>query len=177
MEPNFTPWVGTRYDRSELHGLRILILGESHYCGVGEDRRDLTARAVSRWGKLERHPFFTVIAKLILGKGPGEWLDDEARSLFWDQVAFYNYIQERVGDNPRMRPTGAMWERAPEPYRFVLRDLRPQLVVSFGTILGRYVDDEPTLTTICRVGHPAGRGFSYSKWSPVLARAIRKAKL
>jgi len=54
------------------------------------------------------------------------------RKEFWDNVAFYNYIQEPVGDGPRERPTEEMWANAKAPFMEVLGQLRPSHLLVLG---------------------------------------------
>ena len=108
---NFKPWVGQRYENRELFGLKILLLGESHYGEPGEENENFTTEVVRCWGQQRRHSFFTITAKFVLGKGTNEWPSDEERKNFWEKAALYNYVQELVGNDSRIRPTEEMWEK------------------------------------------------------------------
>ena len=57
------------------------------------------------------------------------------RSVFWNTVAFYNYIPEIVGDRPRIRPSDEMWERANKPFEEVIDVLAPNHIVVVGKTL------------------------------------------
>jgi len=116
---NFRPWIGKRYEKRELFGLRTLLLGESHYGEPGEENEDFTIDVVRYWGQKQRLRFFTITAKFLLGKAAGEWLSDEERSDFWEKVVFYNYVQEFVGGGSRIRPTSEMWENSKSSFLFL----------------------------------------------------------
>jgi hypothetical protein len=90
----FWPAVGCNYKNS---GLKLLVLGESHYPWEGMPEEHLTTiKALEGKG---RYRFWKDIARLF-NKGAD----------FWDEVVFYNFVQELVGDGPRQRPEGWMWD-------------------------------------------------------------------
>lgn len=57
------------------------------------------------------------------------------RSVFWNTVAFYNYITEIVGDGPRCRPSSEMWGNAEKPFEEVIDVLAPNRIVVVGKTL------------------------------------------
>ena len=80
---------------------------------------------------------------------------------FWNSVAFYNYIQEVVGENPRDRPTDAMWEQAKQPFLQVIESLSPDIVVILGGHLSHYISqikDQCPTTYFCHWYHPSSFG-------------------
>ena len=172
---NFKPWIGERYEKRELFGLRILLLGESHYGEPGEENEDFTIDVVRHWGQQARHSFFTITAKFLLRKGAGEWLSDDDRSDFWEKVAFYNYIQELVGSDSRIRPTSKMWQNARSSFLSLCDELKPELIVVLGKELCWNLREIPGEYPYCCVRHPSS-GFSYEKEMPILLEAIAKAQ-
>jgi hypothetical protein len=90
----FWPAVGRKYENSDL---KLLVLGESHYSwkGMPEDLHLTTRKAIE--GK-DAYRFWKDIAGLF-----------DRGSNFWDEVVFYNFIQELVGSGPRQRPKECMW--------------------------------------------------------------------
>ena len=120
-EPFFLPWVGARYLEQPT---RLLILGESHYSADTPDRHctiDCTQAYIDGWN----HRFWTNLMQIVRGRP--HW--EIARSDFWADVAFYNYIQEVVGDSPGIAPTDGMFASAAAPFQAVLERLRPQRIL------------------------------------------------
>ena len=69
----FHPWVGSRYGRQSRFGVRLLLLGESHYDKDSEfSDCGFTQEIVHEWGQNRRAKFFTVIAKVLLGSSHPE---------------------------------------------------------------------------------------------------------
>jgi len=52
----FDPWVGSKYRSSGFGGVRVLILGESHY-GIGTESATFTTDVVKEWGQDKRTAF------------------------------------------------------------------------------------------------------------------------
>jgi hypothetical protein len=170
---HFKPWVGQDYFDAGLYGLRILVVGESHY-GSGDQNPSFTRTVVKKWGQDNRRSFFTVVAKLLLGHGRGVKVRTVQRKQFWEKIAFYNYVQEFVGPRPRMRPTPAMWKRSEKAYHQVLCDLKPDLVVVLGKQLAKYLPAPEAHVTVCKVRHPSG-GFKYRDHLQSLKEAVQEA--
>ena len=170
----FQPWIGEHYHEADLYGLRILLLGESHY-GKGDEDSSFTKRVVKKWGQDNHNRFFTKIAKFILNQGKGGNLSTAKRRAFWEQVAFYNYVQEIVGAKARIRPTREMWKRSQEAYYEVLQHLKPDLVVILGKQLARNLPAPLDGITMCKVNHPSS-GFKYESHVQSLVDAIDEAK-
>ena len=173
-EVRFEPWVGERYELAELYGLRVLLLGESHY-GKGDEDSFFTRRVVKKWGQEKRHRFFTIIARFILHQGRKGRLTGAERREFWDKVAFYNYVQEIVGRKARIRPTRDMWKRSEQSFFKVLQDLKPDLVVVLGKQLGKKLPASVKGITFCKVDHPSS-GFRYQDHLESLRNAIATAR-
>lgn len=169
----FQPWIGERYAEAELYGLRILLLGESHY-GKGDEDSAFTRRVVKKWGQEKRHRFFTITARFILRQGQGNRLSSAQRREFWDKVAFYNYVQEIVGKKARIRPTREMWKRSEQSYYKVLHDLKPDLVVVLGKQLAKNLPEPVQGIAFCEVDHPSS-GFRYQDHAQSLDMAIEEA--
>lgn len=120
-EPFFIPWVGARYLEQEK---RLLILGESHYSEDELDRHatiDFTQHYIDGW----RHRFWTILMQIV--RGQPHWEIDSGD--FWADFAFYNYVQEVVGDSPGIAPTEAMFAAAKEPFQTVLERLQPHRIL------------------------------------------------
>ena len=172
----FKPWVGERYKKRDLFGLKILLLGESHYVVSDKEKEDFTIEVVKRLGQDERYRFFTITAMFLLGKKAGERISNEERKAFWERVAFYNYVQDLVDKCPRKRPTAQMWHDAKKPFLTVCEELKPELIVVLGKELCWNLPDIPSKYTYCCVRHPSA-GFSYKIETPKLLEAVNKAKI
>lgn len=115
----FWPAVGLRYKDSSM---KLLVLGESHYRWetMPEDRRLTTRFAIKA---KEDYPFWRNIAGLF-----------DRKSDFWDEVIFYNFVQEYVGIRPRQRPKRSMFESdaAVKGFREILRRHAPSRILVIG---------------------------------------------
>lgn len=188
----FVPWVGSNYNKG-LHGAKILILGESHYRKDGKDySRGLNVELISGQANSTgeypgRYAYWTKIINLV---SPSD-IDPHR---FWNSVAYYNYIQEFVGLNPRDRPTKVMWEDAEKPFYKVLSILKPDLILTLGIKLWnslpcddcsevdgerdpsycKYIIDDHAIIA-AKTRHPSSVGFNYSAGRPVVKKGIRLA--
>lgn len=128
----FIPWEGDRYRKGYVRGKRLLLLGESHYdmAGRAKPGRDFTVRVVKALGLAheKKHPYWTKLAQIVTGEGAAD-IDREG---FWQEVAFYNYVQECVGSGPRIRPTEEHWKAAEDPFFEALDELRPHFILVLG---------------------------------------------
>jgi len=187
-----------------LGGLRLMILGESHYHGearfTGQVVPTLTPEAVARHGVQAFSNFFGRLLQLVSGRSWAEASPAE-RQAFWDAVLFYNYVPVVVGTKPKQRPTEAMWRRGAAPFLQLLEERRPQAILVCGYGLwGRTVPAVPGLRatpwietpaprlrqpvvtrTIAgapalRMAHPSSVGFSVRAWRPVVADFIAAAR-
>ena len=164
----FDPWIGPRYESEGLGGLKLLVLGESHYGAAGTESREFTQGVVRRLGQESRHRYFTTVAKLALGLGPTH-ISNGRRAEFWDRVAFSNYVQSFVAESaePRARPTEEMWAAAREPLTQTLEELRPDALLITGLELGRRVADLPGPVPTYAIKHPS-QFLNYDEWQPGL---------
>jgi len=171
----FEPWIGAKYESGNRFGLRVLVLGESHYGDEPESHSGYTTAIVRKLGQKERHPFFTKVAKVLLETDKD--IDNETRAEVWEHVAFYNYIQCLAGSSARIRPTPEMWDEAKVPFLSILDRLLPDVIL----VLGKSLSDHAPLTEIqdrvvvCGIKHPS-TAFSYGKWIPCFTNAIDRAK-
>jgi len=147
----FEPWVGDNYAKG-IQGKKVLVLGESHY-DEGFNQGDrltefVVRRHIERVGK--QYAFWTNIAKTFVGPA---YADKADRVSFWESVAFYNYVQEFVGDGPRQRPTKRHFQESWPEFSSVIEELRPDLVVALG--FGLWDSLQPLLATPVAVAAPA----------------------
>lgn len=170
----FEPWVGSRYRTEGLSGVRILVLGESHYGDPGTEYRELTIEVVREWGQQKRLRFFKIAQKLICGLADGQWVSDQQRAEFWERVAFYNFVQSFPGPLPRYRPTADMWLAAVDPFNATVREFAPSVVVVLGFELFERVPRSqlPRVLHLVRCQHPSSAGFRYQPWASSIQDAI-----
>lgn len=136
---NFLPWVGPDYADDGLDGLRVLLLGESHYTKARDPRPTITQEVVRKYGvKGEPQPFFTKAMKAV---DPGSNDTTKTRRSFWNSVAFYQFIQASAGEVPADSPTEEMWNEAVDPFRAVIDDLQPHAIVVFGKDVWRHLPE------------------------------------
>lgn len=173
QKATFKPWVGSGYHNTGLYGLKILFLGESHYGIKGNESPETTINVVRRLGQKNLHRFFTTTAKLALLKGANENISKKERKELWNNVAFYNYIQEFVAEKARRRPSLDMWESSKNAFLDVLYELQPDLLVILGKELGRNLPPIPNDINVCRVNHPSS-GFKYNQWIPIFKESLIK---
>lgn len=174
MKKTFEPWIGENYQNGGKIGLRILILGEAHYGNPDEKTTDFTQRIVKKLGQEQRFAFFTKVQQLIQNRT--EFIPSEDRKTFWDQVAFYNYIQDFPGKTSRIRPTKQMWEEASPIYLETLKELNPELVIILGNKLWDHVPYDDANTPLCGIPHPSSFGFQNAKWRDEIKAKILELK-
>lgn len=134
QEVYFEPWVGSEY--GGLWGRKVLVVGESHY-DTWDGEKHLLSRAFTQECVQEKIDLgggarFWNCIKNRLG---GEEHERGTSDVFWNKVAFYNYIQSPVSGGPGARPTPAQWREAAVPLREVLAILRPDRVLFTGRAL------------------------------------------
>lgn len=172
---NFDPWVGSQYQNG-LNGVRVLILGESHY-GTPPERSGFTSAIINKYGQTKRSRFFSTTQRLVsLDKNRGHIPSSERRE-FWDKVAFYNFVQEFVGTTSRLRPSQSQWERGAEPFIQTVTELAPQLIVVLGKKLKTYLPPEINGVVYAYVKHPSGNGFTYKQFQPIVAKAFEQCEV
>lgn len=123
----FQPWVGTNYQTASP---RLLIVGQSHYDWLGRKLpvSSVTTAVIGCAIEYGSGPLFTNLVATCTG----EWPDAEARKHFWESVAYYNYIQEFVGDGPRKPHPYELWVKSHDSFAAVLGALKPELILVFG---------------------------------------------
>lgn len=186
----FCPWIGAKYGADSRWRLPLLILGESHYDrGERPVTRNFTKELTEDYASGDfNHIYWTNITTALLG----EKASAKNRYDLWHSLAFYNYVQEIVGDNPGQRPTDAMWNKSKEPLNEVLTTLKPKCILVVCKDLWSHLDVDtypngiieangkkiPTGmigATFSGVVPHVSRGFSALSWHPVIMRFIAKA--
>ena len=174
----FDPWVGSQYGSSSRFRARILVLGESHYGHPSELCTAFTSNVVRKWAQARRSAFFTRVAMVLLDLDQTERLEDAERADVWENVAFYNFVQELVGPSPGQRPTPEMWAAGVEPLLGILRELDPDAVLVLGKELNRNLPSAwPQRIPKAHVVHPSARQyFNHDAANATFARLLAAAK-
>lgn len=142
----FKPWVGTDYFTKGFNGKKVLVLGDSHYCGdcdtcgiegssVAEmgDCRNLTSGVVEKLLSGNTNAYwvktFRSFEKALSGK---EELSLEESNALWNSVAFYNYIQSAKCSKASENYSRETYLKSDEIFQDVLKDLSPDYVIVWG---------------------------------------------
>jgi len=193
----FDPYIGEQWAVSGniLGGLRLLILGESHYSSdttvLGKTTPGATKDVVREFINGERRRFFTGLTQVIAGKHRSTMTQQEIEAV-WASVAFYNYVPVYVADGARERPSRDMFMAGGKPFEQVLSTLQPQAILVCGyelwgwlirglpnaphkpweTMSPHKVGSAPAM----RMMHPSANFFSSTKWRPAFEDLCRQAK-
>lgn len=146
---HFLPWIGKEYQNGGIFGKRILVLGESHYCGSCtremcerrfDDCRDFTVDVVANCYLNKQRKYnnwmktFTCFERSLVGK----WTDEESRLKIWNSVVFYNYLQYAL-DVPGKAGESDAYQKAIEPFYQVLDYCKPEIIIVWGKRLWGWV--------------------------------------
>lgn len=177
----FTPWIGLQYERG-FHGLRILLVCESHYGDKKHERPTVTSEIIKAFalgemhpratGKHRRHKHFTLIMAAV--KNVRQRFSNTQIREFWNSVAYYNFIQEFLPGS-RVAPSLGVWERSEKAFTEVLKVLAPNLIICFSLRNGNRVRSLAGRVPVAVVNHPSSR-FTYSKVNPVITMHIEIAR-
>lgn len=133
----FLPWVGKMYENGGIFNKRILVVGDSNYCGQCDRKeceelfyncsRNYTENAILKHlngtlGKLGKT--YTTFERSLVGKST----DEEKRRVIWNSIAFYNYLQYAL-EVPRMKGEAEAYDAAEDPFFQVLDKLEPELII------------------------------------------------
>lgn len=143
----FEPWIGSAFGRNNnaLGGLRLMIVGESHYCpnephAVGTCTPGRTRDCVKEGAIDGSWSYFTRILYLISGRRKSE-ITANLNEEFWNSVAFYNFVPVFVAESARKRPRRWMWSASYDPFNLITREIAPEAMLVTGWDLWWYVMD------------------------------------
>lgn len=142
----FTPFVGDDYDLGLVDGVRVLLLGESHY-GVPSSApgcgRDCTQSNFDGYMDedcdLDNQPqFFRKLPRIVTRD---ENVTQVGSAAAWRCIAYANFVQEFVGPHARMRPSHDQWKRGQAALTEFVETLRPDVVLVLGAQLWNHIVD------------------------------------
>lgn len=192
----FAPYVGSEYG----NGIRIYVLGESHYGDADDLRESLTSEVVEyytqqRPGKAHTRGMFPRVARLLLGRPARASISDDEYSAVWRRIVFSNFVQRLPGERPRMRPSPELWQTGAEPFQTIVRCLDPDVILVVGratwdhlpppvrvervllvgerTAPARWYDFAGRPAVAMYINHTASFGWSYAEWLPVVMALLR----
>jgi hypothetical protein len=183
------PWTGQSYHAPKIFPHRTMILGESNYTEVGKFRpslvRDCVLNDMATHGNRDTAgfcKFSTKLRRIIFGT-----TTQITPTEFWEDVVFYNFIQARVGEHARDRPTKVMWEKSIDAFVEIIHHTQPERVLVLGkanwenlkTHLNMKINGEFTATleiddqriTSGYINHPSS-SLSYKEWHPIAQSLI-----
>ncbi|MDL1971375.1 MAG: hypothetical protein LWW94_10525 [Candidatus Desulfofervidaceae bacterium] len=186
---NILPWIGSKYDQPDILPYKTLILGESNYTSREGFNPELVIECVKDHIGPNEDPnfsrFATKIRRTIFG-----WNTTISAEKFWENVAFYNFVQYRVGKRSKERPSEKMWRQSVEAFEEVVITLQPDRILVIGLEnwknLISHLDHENVNNYIaifkiknCKflagyIAHPSSYGFSYRKWHPIAKDILLK---
>lgn len=138
----FDPWVGSQYESGGIFGKKIMVLGESHYCGedcadcgVGRGCESFTTKVMRDYldQNNEREGWMSTFLKFERSL-VNRWTSPEESVIIWNSVLFYNFLQVAM-HGPRRAGTPAQYQAAAAPFYEVLEKYEPDLIVVWGTRL------------------------------------------
>lgn len=182
-----SPWIGQNYANPNILKYKTLILGESNYTKEIEKFNsnmviNCVNDAINDTDKKGFGRFSTKIRSLIFGRDtlitPKE---------FWEDVAFYNFVQFLVGTEARQRPTQGQWESSIPMFEEVIAKIKPERVIVLGLAnwnnLTSLINNQKTSkhTAILNLGsfnvscgyinHPSS-SIDYKTWQPIAAKLL-----
>ena len=137
----FFPWIGKDYKTGGIFGRKILVLGESHYCGAGcegcgtekcAECHSFTENVLNEYldESLPRKNWMRTFVKFerSLVNHETDWKE---RKEIWNSLAFYNYLQVPM-DDARQAGTQQQYRDAEDPFFQALDSLKPDIMIVWG---------------------------------------------
>ena len=182
------PWVGSQYEQPEIFPFKTLILGESNYTSEENFNSNLVIECITDHIGLNEDPNFSRFAtktrRVIFGRDTAI-----SANTFWDNAAFYNFVQYLVGGASKERPTDEMWHESVPAFNELISKLKPERILVLGlenwnNLLanikhkkkGKHmatlnVNEQEFIAGY--ITHPSyGGGFSYNKWLPIAKEIV-----
>jgi len=193
----FEPWVGVNYNEGGIFRKKILVIGNSHYCGdrnscqrcgveneslyTGKDCKDFTKTIINTYldyqeSKCEYEGWmktFSNFEKALNDKNSSEDI--------WNSISFYNYLQVAVPNDGDKTNSNKTYNRYYDDYCksedclwSVISDLKPDCIIVWGRIvwnhIGYRIEGETGILTKY-IRHPS-MGFSIIRWHQELSECF-----
>jgi hypothetical protein len=134
----FKPWVGRNYENGGIFNKKLLVLGESHYCGgcnqcglkYGKECEEFTKDTVINYlngVKGNWTPTYRKFERSLVN----EYTTNERSKEIWNSLAFFNFLQVDMV-NPRKGGIPEEYEEGRVAFLEVLNELQPDLVIVWG---------------------------------------------
>jgi hypothetical protein len=142
----FTPFIGEYYQNRGFDGKKILVLGESHYCGGcdkcgslqndDEECRELTTAVVNKFfaykkGRANHESWMRTLTRFT-NVLCGEHIENKMVIDFWNSILFYNYVQSASIGEPRNSPKEEDFSNSETAFFEVLNEFQPDLIIVWG---------------------------------------------
>lgn len=192
-------WVGPNYGApsNSVSGLKILMVGESHYgkgAEIGTSVPEITREVVTKYQSGEWSiPLLTKVISVTTGRPASETGYRGVRDA-WNDLAFYNYVPVLVAEGPRAFES-RFWSLGASEFEAVLDDLQPDMIIALGyrlwdNALHRHASEVTTSTSThsalirwkaktvptLRVMHPSSPRFSGVRLHPQFLEIAASAK-
>lgn len=145
----FLPFVGYDYSSGGIFGKRVMVLGESHYCGekcadcgkVGKagDCAAFTTNVIKTYldPDTEREPWMNTYLKFERSL-VGHETDSEERQKIWHSLLFFNFLQVAM-DETRQAGTSEQYLQAQRAFYEVLDQYLPEYIIVWGKRLWSFL--------------------------------------
>ena len=142
----FLPWIGDKYGTQySLFENKILLIGNSHYCGTCNTCGDsikspecttFTTEIVDTYLDPEEKHSWKKTFSTFINSFFGHSTTYKERKDFFDSVSFYNYLQVSAGNNPYSTHNYNFDDRRHLlAFYEVLDKIKPNVVISWGDIV------------------------------------------
>ena len=173
----FKPWVGKDYFEQGYSGKKILVLGESHYCGEysncgkcgnlnieNDECRNFTTRVVKlflnyKQGEEEFEGWMNTYTRFT-NVFHGKQVDVETLLQFWDSIVFYNYVQYST-PGPGKSPQKNEFIDSKTAFFEVLKEYKPDVIIVWGFRLWERLPDNGTYAGFDISNDPNGECYYY----------------
>ena len=124
---HYCPWRGASYDKGLRGGLKLLVVGDSHYSDDEKEASDpsLTCRIVDQAREEAGWRFFEHIRRTACGVEK-----PLSQNQFWQSVAFVNLVQDALMTSSSL-PSAEQIERGWRALRETVAELSPDLMFVF----------------------------------------------
>lgn len=137
----FKPWIGCQYNNGGIFGRRIMVLGESHYCGENCKEcgltpdsycSEFTSRVVNDYlnQNNEREGWMSTYLKFERSLVNHITTPIESETI-WNSILFYNYLQVAMQE-PRQTGSTIQFKAAEAAFFNVLDQNQPDLLIVWG---------------------------------------------